>query len=195
MKPILRFFVLLALVIKASAAGAPSETKFKRVTFDEFFAKQVVSLPLSLEIPAQYVHAEGLVVPPTYSYWMKANEVKAAAKSQDLPAKTGYIYGKLSPNEGFDQKTGKFTSEDQAEAQAAQMGMELIGKQRIEVNGFPAFSYIVRVKNGAVVCSLFVATLVESNVLFISYRPPNNDLRLAKEVWSHLLASLGKEAK
>jgi hypothetical protein len=181
------------LAPQSAAATGPSSNGFTRVSFDEFFAGQVVSLPLSLEIPAQYVHAHGLKIPPTYSYWMKETEVAAAAKTQDLPAKTGYIYGKLSTNEAFDRQKGKFTSENEIEAQIGQASMELIEKKRIEVRGFPMFSYIVRANNGNVVCSLFVATLVDTNVLYFGYRPPNNDLRTAKEVWAHILGSIGEK--
>jgi hypothetical protein len=178
---------LLALVACAHAQD------FKRVSFDEFFDRQVVSLPLSLEIPSQYEHAKGLKISPTYSYWMQAGEVAHAAKSQDLPAKTGYIYGKLTPNEGFDRKKKKFTSEDEVDAQIAKTGMTLIEKKCLEAKGFPLFSYIVEAKNGTVICSLFVATLVDTNVLYIGYRPPNNDLRTAKKVWTRLLTSLGEK--
>ncbi len=185
-------FILIA-ILAVRVAGATPSKDFKKISLDEFFAGQVVSIPLSLEIPIQYVHAAGLKAPPTYSYWMKEDEVASAAKTQDLPAKTGYIYGKLSLNEGFDRTNGKFTSEDQAEVQLAQAGMKLIEKKRAEVRGFPMFSYIFQAKDGTVVCSLFVATLIDSNVLYFGYRPPNNDLRTAKKVWAHLLASLDEK--
>lgn len=191
MKLLLITLWLTALTVQVSTAAPAAGLKdFKRVSFDNFFAGQVVSVPLSLEIPSQYVHAEGLEVPPTYSYWMRKEEVALAAKSENLPTKTGYLYGKVSTDEGFDQKKGKFTSEDRAEAQLAEGGMKLIEKQRIVVHGFPAFSYIVRAKDGTIVCSLFVATLMNTNVLYFGYRPPNNDLGTAKEVWAHVLASI-----
>lgn len=115
-----------------------------------------------------------------------------AARTQNLPAKTGYIYGKLSLNEGFDREKKKFMSEDQLDAEVARAGMKLIEKKRFEVKGFPAFSYIVRTKDGKVVCSLFLATLIDTNVLHFGYRPPNNDLDPAKKVWARLLSSLGE---
>jgi hypothetical protein len=182
--------LLLVSVLLFARSAAADTSDFKRVTFDEFFAGQVASIPLSLDIPAQYVHAQGLKIPFSYSYWMRSEEVAAAAKSQDLPKKTGYIYGKLTPNEGFDKKHGKFTSEDQVESQMAQAGMKLIEKKRFDANGFPVFSYLMQGKDGTIVGSAFVATMIDTNVLYFGYRPPNNDLKVAKKVWQRLLESL-----
>jgi hypothetical protein len=182
--------VLLTSLLLFAHGVAAETSEFKKVTFDEFFAGQVASIPLSLEIPSQYVHAEGLKIPFSYSYWMRAEEVAAAAKSQDLPKKTGYVYGKLTPNEGFDKKKGKFTSEDNFQSQLAQAGMKVIEKKRFDANGFPVFSYLVRGKDGTIVGSAFVATVIDTNVLYFGYRPPNNDLKVAQKVWQRLLDSL-----
>src|SRR4051812_12938098 len=103
MNPHLRAALLLAFTFYAASAAPSGLPDFKRVSFDEFFAGEVVSIPLTLEIPAQYVRAKGLKVQPTYSYWMRPDEVASAAKTTNLPAKSGYIYGKLSLNEAFDR--------------------------------------------------------------------------------------------
>lgn len=189
--PFCALLFIVGLLLRASGASE-SAKGFQRVTFDAFFAGQVASLPLSLEIPAEYVPAKGLQVPPTYSYWMRPEEVAKVAKSQNLPAKTGYIYGKLSTNEAFDRKEEKFTLEKSLEAELAQADMKLIEKKRFEVSGFPILAYIVKAKNGNVVCSLFVATMIDTNVLYFGYRPPNNDLLLAQKTWGRILGSIQK---
>lgn len=180
----------LLFAVLLSAAFAKDQA-YKKVSFDDFFAKSIVPLPLSIDIPDQYSYAEAVSNrATTYSYWMRADEVAHAVKTQDLPAKTGYIYGKLTPNEAYDRDTGKFTSEDQLEAQAAQAGMEVIERKRFEARGYPVFAYIVKAKNGTVVCSMFVGTLVDTNVLYFGYRPPRNDLKIGRAIWSHILDSL-----
>jgi hypothetical protein len=180
----------LAFAFLAPASFAKTEN-FKKVTFDEFFAGSVAPIPLSLDIPSQYSYAEPASNrTTTYSYWMRADEVARAVKTKDLPSKTGYIYGKLTPNETYDRSTGKFMSEDQLEVQIAQAGMELIERKRFEAKGHPVFAYIIKAKNGTVVCSLFVGTLIDTNVLYFGYRPPKNDLKIGRVVWSHILESL-----
>ncbi|MCC6416268.1 MAG: hypothetical protein IT582_10205 [Opitutaceae bacterium] len=114
----------LAFSLLAPTSFAKTE-EYKKLTFDEFFAGSVASIPLSLDIPSQYSYSEAASSrATTYSYWMRADEVARAVKTQDLPSKTGYIYGKLTPNEAYDRSTGKFTSEGQLEAQIAQAGTE-----------------------------------------------------------------------
>lgn len=185
-------FIAAALAFAFLAPASFSKTeKYKKVTFDEFFAGSVASIPLSLDIPSQYSYAEAVSNrATTYSYWMRADEVARAVKTQDLPSKTGYIYGKLTPNEAYDRSTRKFTTEDQLEAQAAQAGLEVLERKRFEAKGYPVFAYIVKAKNGTVVCSMFVGTLIDTNVLYFGYRPPKNDLKIGRAVWSHLLDSL-----
>ncbi len=180
----------LAFICFATVSFAKTQ-EYKKVSFDEFFAGSVSSIPLSIEIPSQYVYAAPVSDRvTTYSYWMRVDEVAGVAKSKDLPAKTGYIYGKLSPNEAYDRERGKFMSEDQVEAQLAQAGVELIERKRFEAKGYPVFAYIVRAKNGTVVCSLFVGTLIDTNVLYFGYRPPKNDLKVGRQIWAHILDSL-----
>ena len=189
-KSLLSLAALLLLQCSCETAPTTSSHEFKRLSFDEFFARQVVSLPLSLEIPVQYVHAQGLAAPATYSYWMQANEVAAAAKSQDLPSKTGYIYGKLSLDVGFDRTSGRFTIEPGFEAQAAQNGMEIIEHKRFQAVGRPVLAYMLRAKNGNLVCSMYIATGIDSNAVYIAYRPPMNDVATTRVVWSRLVGSL-----
>ena len=188
-RPIL---IAVALIFAFLAPASFAKTKeYKTVTFDEFFAGSIASIPLSLDIPSQYSYAEAASNrATTYSYWMRADEVARAVKTQDLPSKTGYIYGKLTPNEAYDRSAGKFTSEDQLEAQAAQTGMEVIERKRFEARGYPVFAYIIKTKNGTVVCSIFVGTLIDTNVLYFGYRPPKNDLKVGLAIWSHILDSL-----
>ncbi|MBI5767178.1 MAG: hypothetical protein HZA93_05235 [Verrucomicrobia bacterium] len=183
-------FTAIVLFGGCETASTKSSPEYRRVTFDEFFAKQVVSLPLSFEIPAQYVHATGLTVPSTYSYWMKRDEIAKAARTQDLPGKTGFVYGKLSLDVGFDQTRGRFTIEDDFESKAAQSGLEILSRRKLEIKGHAILDYMTRARNGNIVCSLYIATRIETNALYIAYRPPGNDLTHAKEVWNRMVGSV-----
>lgn len=108
---------LLVIHTGLMAQTRAAANDYKRLSFDQFFDGQLEPIKLSLEIPAQYVHAEGLGVPDdSYSYWMEGREVAGVKETMALPSKTGYIYGKLSMEVGFDQKTNRFTNEEDLEA-------------------------------------------------------------------------------
>jgi hypothetical protein len=166
--------------------------EYKRVSFDKFFDGKIASMPLSFEIPSFYVHAAG--APESVgldTYWMRTNEVENAILTKDLPVKTGYLCGRVTENMAFDKSTGKFTTEeDDYEAQASKAGGSLMEKKRFEVKGHPVFSFIFRDKNGVVICGMYVAMLIEDNVLFIVYHPPMNDLTTGCTVWNHIVTSL-----
>lgn len=188
-------FVAFLLILAALHAGcvtrpAAQPAATKRVPFDQFFDGQVASLPLALNLPSNYVHADGLDLQATYSYWMHPDEVPGVARTGDLPLKTGYIYGKISTNEGYDQSTGKFTSEDQLDALLAGQGMAVVERQRFQAKGYPVLSHILKTRDGKVICQMYVGTLISSNAIFIGYRPPNNDLKVGMELWGRILDGL-----
>jgi hypothetical protein len=161
------------------------------VPFDEFFAGQVAHLPLSLEIPAQYVFAKGLRVPFSYTYWMQQSEIAVAAKSQDLPTKTGYIYGKISLDVGYDRLSDRFTGEDGMQTKLNQSGLDLLEMKRVTVGIYPILSVVSRARStGNIVCAMYVGTLIDTNVLYIAYRPPENNLTRGSEIWRHILESM-----
>lgn len=180
-----------APAVTVTPAAAPQS--YQRVTLDRFFAGQTASMPLSLEIPAAYVHAEGLEIPDTYSYWMQEQDVAAVVKTQDLPARSGYIYGKVSLDVGFDKTTGKFTSEDKFEADMAEAGMKVMEKKRFDVKGYPVLASILKAKDGTIVCSMYLGMLIETNALYFGYIPPRNNLATGRAVWNHLLESIRQD--
>ncbi len=120
---------------------------------------------------------------------MDAAEVGAAARTQDLPADSGYFTTKISTNEFFNG--GRFDLENGFESRLQSGGLELLEKQRFQVGGHPAIAFAAKIKsNGNSVASLFVATGKGSQVAFVAYRPPNNDWNHGKAVWSRFLSSL-----
>lgn len=164
--------------------------KYKKVSLDEFFDGKIVSLPLSFEIPAQYFNAKSLEAGITYSYWMLPNEVAKVLESGDLPKKTGYIYGKISTDEGYDQKTGKFTSEENFRKILAESGLSLVESKRFDMKGYPILAFMVKTEEGNMIYSMYVATKIDTNVAYISYTAPSGDAVLGKAVWKHIVESL-----
>lgn len=94
------FFRAGILAMLASASLHAAEVEMRTVCIDEFFAGQLQPLPLKLDIPKEYVHAKGLEVGETYTYWMLPQAIKPAADTGDLPG-TGYVWGKISLDVGY----------------------------------------------------------------------------------------------
>ena len=160
------------------------------MTLTEFFAGGIEGIPLSIEIPTQYVHAKGLDVAPHYSYWMRPEDVKAAVETQDLPKKNGYVYGKVSLDMAYDAGKGKFSNEDKFKPEMKKAGFTFLELNRRKVNGYPILSFMAKDKKGHLVNAMYVAALVDTNVICIAYQSPENDLKTAQSVWKHIVASL-----
>ncbi len=177
---------------KPAPTPADAAVTYQRVDITKFFGGQVAALPLSLEIPSSYVHAAEIKAPATYAYWMQNKDVAEATRTGTAQAKSGYLYGKISLDEAFDINTGKFSSEDSFETDMAEGGLKVIQKKRFDVSGYPVLSAILQAQDGTIVCSLFLGTLIDTNVLYFGYRPPMNSLPTGRKVWGHITNSIQK---
>jgi hypothetical protein len=190
----LAFF--LAGCATTPVAHSPSDThdiSFKRVSLDEFMNNKLsVSIPITLSIPASYIHAD-IEAPLTYSYWMPKDKVAKAKENQDLPADTGWIYGNISLSVGYDQTTCEFFGDDghSLNQVLSASGYRVLVGERIVVNGHPVlFLYVEEKKTGKRFYTLYIAMMLETNNIFIAYRPPLDDAKTGAYVWSQLVKTI-----
>ena len=162
---------------------------FKEVTFDEFFGDQIASIPLSFEIPAEYDHAEEIDAPLTYSYWMRGEDVAGAIETEELPKQSGYIYGKISLSVAYESETKKFTMEENLEDELKKAGMTLLEQTRFDVGEHPIWAYIAK-KDDVVICAMYVATGIDSNVVYFGYQPGKHKIEVIKAKWKRIVESL-----
>jgi hypothetical protein len=184
--------LIIVLTILMSALAHAVE--YQKTSFTKFFDNQIAPIPLSIEIPKNYVHAKKIEAGITQVFWMQPNEVDKVIKTDILPKKTGSIRGQISMSEAYSKDKGKFSSEESLKADLKKVNMTLIETKRFVINGYPVFAYLVKAKNGTIVGAINVATMIDTNVLFFGYTPPNNDLELGKEVWNHMVSSIKKSA-
>ncbi len=182
-------FVTLFTLICSFAYGV----EYQKVSFKTFFAGEIEPVALSFEIPKEYAHAKKIEADITNVFWMRPDEVDEVIKTGDLPKKTGSIRGKITMNEEYSIEKGKFSSEDTFKEEMKEAGMTLLDSKRTVVNGYPVLAYLVKTKGGKTIGMVYVAMNIDSNVLFFGYTPPNNDQKIGKEVWSHMVSSLKKE--
>lgn len=187
-----RHFKTLIVVLTTLMSIFASAVEYQETSFTKFFANQIAPVPLSIEIPKNYAHAKKIEAGITQVFWMQPNEVDKVLKTDILPKKTGSIRGQISMSEAYLKDTGKFSSEESLEADLKEANMTLIDTKRFMIDGYPVFAYLVKAKNGIIVGAIHVAMMIDTNVLFFGYTPPNNDLKLGKEVWNHMVSSIKK---
>lgn len=185
----------IVLVLLTAASINAADVGMKEVSIDEFFAGQLQPLPLKLKIPKDYVHAKDLEVDETYTYWMLPQEIKPAAASGDLPAKTGYVWGKISTDVGYFAEQKKFSHEDGLKVELAAGGHELVAQKKGDAGGFAVIASIVNYKQEAgsrrLVYSAYIATNIETNCIFLSYNPPSDfSKEQATQVWDAIINAI-----
>ncbi|MDB6132993.1 MAG: hypothetical protein JWM59_1236 [Verrucomicrobiales bacterium] len=196
---IFAFVLLMMIGAPLSSPAAGEEPKMKTVTIDKFFDGQLQPLPLRLSIPANYVHAKGMDVEETYSYWMPPSEVKAAAASGDLPVKTGYIYGKISMSMAWLPDKKKFSGEAGYKESLKEDGITLISERHRDANGYPVWASIASAKSedGKSIKRLYMAylaTKIETNCIYIAYMPPAKLPEAESDkIWNSIIDSIGKK--
>jgi hypothetical protein len=177
--------VLLAVPgLSAAADPAASCVAFRAVPFDTFMRNTfTVSVPLSIPVPQGYEPANFGSEMMGYSYWMLPKEMAKARRSHNLPAKTGYLYGKLSLDVGYDSQRDFFPGVDpSALPPGAFSNLRLY---RATVGGHALLFYEVTLdKLDRKVYSLYVALNRGDQAAYLTYVPPKNDRRLGDCHWT-----------
>lgn len=176
--------VLLAVpCLSVAADPAPSCVAFRAVPFDTFMRNNfTVSVPVEIPVPLGYEPADFGSEMMGYSYWMLPKEMAKAKKSHNLPAKTGYLYGKLSLDVGYDAQRDIFPGVDPtALPPGAFSNLRLY---RATVGGHALLFYEITIdKLDRKVYSLYVALNRGNQTAYLTYVPPNNDKRLGDCHW------------
>jgi hypothetical protein len=175
---------LLAIPALASAADPTiSCVPFRTVPFDAFTRGNfTVSVPLEVPVPLEYELADFGSEAMGYAYWMLPKEVAKARKSHDLPAKTGYLYGKLSLDVSYDADQDFFRGVDPKDLPAGLFSN--FRMFRATVGGHALLFYEVTFdKLDRKVWALYVS-LDGNQAAYLTYVPPKNDKRLGDCHWT-----------
>lgn len=200
--PILLLLALACSARQTTIVQVPDNQRSKVLRFGEFVGdvNSDLHLPLDVVIPASYELAHLPGAPDDYSYWMPPERVEAVSKSGDLPADTGFFYSKISLGVGYDASRGIFAGiEDRdaasQEAEMKQAGMEDLQTERALLQGgYPAmFTSFRNAAANRVHYNVYIATLYESIVFYVSYTPPDGDSTGGAHTWSRFRSALIEE--
>lgn len=174
MRPVL----LATLVLLAAAPGAAraQEAEATRdLPFGEFTRGAFIrELPVHFRIPQDYVaiSPDGRA---TRTYWTSRADSAAVAADPEHDMRDGFYSVTLSMNVGYDADADRFISNGSDEttmrAGFEAQGFTGVSLDRHLVNGYPVL-IVEAEKEGRHVMIAYVASLVDTNVVFVFYSHP-----------------------
>ena len=187
--------LLLAMCFLVGTGFADKPAKLKHVSLDEFMSGDLaVSIPLQLSVPVQYDHVELPSAGTSYHYWMLKSEATHADATGDLPGDSGYMYAKISENAVYRSEKGVFrgledmTADEQAEFSAVFSDVHM---ERCKAGKFPALLLtLTDKKTGYRIHNMYVATLIDTNVVFIALIAPHKHQEIGDLVWADIRRGL-----
>jgi hypothetical protein len=155
----------------------------RAVPFDTFMRGNfTVSVPLQVPVPLGYELADFGSEAMGYTYWMLPREMAKAKKSHELPVKTGYLYGKLSLDVGYDAARDIFPGVNTDSLPPGVFSNLRLFRATAGGHALLFFEITLN-KPDRKVYALYVALNRENQVAYLTYVPPKNDKRLGDCHW------------
>jgi hypothetical protein len=183
----------------AQDAAPATKPEFKTLSFDEAMQGQLVrSMPLKLTFPADY---EMLVLDPAINgvVWARRADLDHIAQTKETPPDAGLFHGRLTTQIGYDRASNSFIclgcSEKDVKAELEAAGANDVKVQKHVINGIPMLLLDTGTANmrGAVRNKLYmayVAVLIDTNVMLISYSPPLDSKDEGQTAWQAFTRAL-----
>jgi hypothetical protein len=188
-RAVISSLLICSIFAGETQAGDCVETKI--VPFDEFMGNGLsVSVPLDVLVPKHYRHAEIEGADFTYAYWMTDDGAKRAKRSGDLPA-SGFIYGKVSSDVGYDRERDVFTDSTGLTVREGLKEYGLLVAEQARVRDHTILFIEVEPKPGArKVYAAYVALNLDTNAVYLAYRPPAADPAAGECFWRAFKATM-----
>ncbi len=173
--------------------GEVVDIPLKQVSLNEFMGGQLsVKMPVTLSIPENYVYV-GVRNMPAFSYWMPSNKIYQVQVTQELPQDTGWIYGNKSESVGYDKVTNEFFGDNGYSLRhvLSISGYQVLKSERVVVNGCQVIFLDVEEKSTRKrFYSMYIAMMVETDCIFIAYRPPLGNPEIGAYIWAELVKTV-----
>jgi hypothetical protein len=192
MRSLLLAAVLLIAAVPCTAHAQPTEP-MRDMDFNEFTREAFIrNLPVHFSIPAGYVpiSPEGRA---TRTYWTSPADSAAQAADPEHAMRDGFYSVTLSLNVGYDIDRDLFiggeTNETTMKAAFEGQGFTGVSLQRHLINGHPVL-FVEAEKDGRHVMIVYVASLVDTNVVFAFYSHPTPIRELDRARWAAFKAAI-----
>ncbi|HST62491.1 MAG TPA: hypothetical protein VLK84_27550 [Longimicrobium sp.] len=184
-----------ALLLAAFPGGAHAQQPeaMRDVGFGEFTRGGFLhDLPVGFRIPAGYV-AVRRVGQATRTYWTSPADSAGQAADPAHPMRDGFYSIALSTNVGYNPDTDRFFGGDSDEttmkAGFEAQGFTDVSLERHRVNGYPVL-FVEAEKDGRRGMMVYVAALVDTNVVFAFYSHPDPLRELDQARWAAFKAAI-----
>lgn len=191
-RPFLFAAALLIAAFPCSAPAQPAEA-MRDISFGEFTRNAFLhNLPVSFRIPEGYVavRREGQA---TRTYWTSPADSVIQASDPEQELRDGFYSITLSLNVGYDAETDRFIGADSDEttmrAEFDRQGFTGVSLERHLINGFPVL-FVEAQKEDRRVMVVYVAALVDTNVVFAFYSHPDPFREVDRERWAAFKAAI-----
>lgn len=190
MRPFL-FAAALLLTLPSAACAQPEA--MRDLTFGEFTRDAFISeLPVRFRIPSSYVaiSPDGRT---TRTYWTSRADSAAVATDPEHAMRDGFYSVTLSLNVGYDVDTDRFiggeSDETGMKADFEAQGFTGVSLERHRINDYPVL-VVEAEKDGRHVMMVYVASLVDTNVVFAFYSHPDPFREVDGSRWDAFKATL-----
>src|SRR5262245_44667793 len=187
--------LMLVTMFNANQGLAEGPTGEKIITFDELMKDQIIrSIHLRVSVPKEY---ERLQLHPAINgvVWTLPDEFEGIRQTKDLPSKSGYFHGRLTLNVGYDARNDSFicgpNCNEQALIQQLRNAADDAKFERRTMNGIPillieidAVSKLKTTGGATKLYMAYIATLIDTNVVLISYLPPSQSPDQGRAIWT-----------
>ncbi|HEX6747514.1 MAG TPA: hypothetical protein VF092_09525 [Longimicrobium sp.] len=161
---------------------------FSDLTFGELtLHRWAVELPLRFRLPAGFVAmpADGGV----QVWWMSEEDRAAVERDDSISPRDGFFSVTLSLNVGYDRTRDVFFGGGEGDgdettmaAQYARAGVEDVVVERYDANGIPVL-FVEGRQGDRRIASCYLATLIETNAIFLFYSHPTPFREIDGERW------------
>lgn len=180
--------------------GAEEPVQFKTVSLDDLFGGPPSGMnvdryfPHDIDIPSIYTGHQN----PDWAgemIWSTDSDFERITQEGKPLQEHGFFRVKVSMNFGYDAASKKFTDfqgmhESNIAETFAKQGLQVTEVKRYTVNGFPILIIEGQQDETRKMRIVYVATKVETNVLFIYYVHPDPWSAWDEEVWGRFKSTL-----
>ncbi|MBI2104298.1 MAG: hypothetical protein HYT90_01780 [Candidatus Omnitrophica bacterium] len=192
--------ILSVLIQPLPLRGAEGSIEFKTVSLDDFFGGPPAGMnveryfPIDVDVPAIYNGHEN----PSWvgeQFWSTESDVERLTQEGKPLPEHGFFSVKVSMNIGYDAQADVFsdfqgTDERNLKAAMSKQGLQVTEVKRHDVKGFPTLIVEGDGPEGKKVRIAYVATKIDTNVLFVFYAHRDPWSKWDDEVWARFKSSL-----
>jgi len=165
--------------------------EFRDLSFGELTnGTFIAELPLRFRVPAGWVAVPGSY--PAHTWWMSELDCVRHARDESCTPRDGFFSVTFSMNVGYDHARNVFFGGGEGDGDERTMaagytraGVEDVVVERFDVAGVPVL-FVGGRQEGSRIALCYIATLIDTNVVFLFYSHPTPFRELDGRRWEEM---------